>query len=460
MRRPVPDGPLQEILERAARLPDVDHFPGVDEINAFFTDLTAKHPDLVTARRIGTSRLGDPLTMYSIGTGPDNALVYAGVHPNEPIGFWTAMRLAEDLCADERFRTGCRWHIIGCIDPDGTRLNEGWFRGPWDRVAYAEQFYRPAPGEQVEWSFPFQHKDGYFDAVMPEAFALMRVIDELAPTIAVSLHNTELGGVYYYLSRELDGMVGDLHAIARYFELPLDRGEPESPVAKVLGPAVFGMISATENYDYVESLGMQPYNGSGGSSSEYAARHGTVSLVAELPYWTHPGIEDESSTDLPYADAVASHAEELGTDMAALLEIFEAGRPYLSDDSQLVRATAEFLPFLAHIPVRDKLRAAELDRARLATVAEVHGLADRNRSFRLRYGGMLRRAIAGEIARGSAHAALHPLAARLDLLYREWQAEAAAFEEGVARVPISKLVGVQYAATLALLAAVRREQNR
>jgi hypothetical protein len=273
----------------------------------------------------------------------------------------------------------------------------------------------------------------------------------------MSLHNTELGGVYYYVTRELAGFVGELHAIARSFGLPLDLGEPETPVAKPIGPAVYEMISAKATYDYSESLGMEPYSGSGGSSAEYAERHGTVSLVAELPYWTHPSSDDQTPTDRAYRDVLASAADRLGEDLAVLLEIFEQARPYLSDDSQLVRATAAFLPYLAKRPERDRRRAEKEDPARLATVAEAFGLEDIHRSFRLRYGGMLVRAIDGEIARGSAAAALHPLAKRLHAHYREWQDEAMTLDSELHRVPINHLVGVQYAATLALLNAVRRE---
>jgi hypothetical protein len=455
--RPTTGSPLQVILERARRVPDLDHFPGVDEITARLDDLAGRHPDLVTARRIGTSRLGEPITMYSIGTGPDEALVYAGVHPNEPIGFWTAIQLAEDLCADAVLRAGCRWNIIGCIDPDGTRLNEGWFDGPWDRVHYLANFYRPAPAEQVEWSFPFQYKQAYFDDVMPEAFALMRVIDELKPKVAVSLHNTELGGVYYYVTRDLDGFVEELHEIAAAFDLPLDLGEPETPVARPLGPAVYEMISAKATYDYSESLGMTPYSSSGGSSAEYAERYGTVSLVAELPYWTHPAADDRTPTDVAYRDVLIEAANGLEKDITALVEIFEAARAHLSDDSQFVRATEAFLPYLSKRPDRDRRRAEQEDPARLATVSEAFGLRDIHRSFRLRYGGMLVRAIDGEIARGSAAAELHPLAKRLRALYRAWQDEALTLEPQLHRVPINHLVGVQYAATLALLNAVRRE---
>lgn len=451
------DGPLQAILERAHRIPDTDHFPGVDEIAQRLDTLADEHPDLVTARRIGTSRLGEPITMYSIGTGPDEALVYAGVHPNEPIGFWTAIRLAEDLVADPSLLNGTRWNIIGCIDPDGTRLNEGWFDGPFNRVHYTANFYRPAPAEQVEWSFPFQYKDAYFDQVMPETFALMQVIDELKPVIAVSLHNTELGGVYYYITRELEGFVDELHAIAASFDLPLDLGEPETPVARPLGPAVFEMISAKAVYDYAVRLGLPTPNESGSSSAAYAERHGTVSLVAELPYWTHPAVEDQSPAGVSYQKTLFEAADELEQNLLAIDEVFQLARPYLSDDSQLVRAVASFMPYLLKRPERERRRAEEVDPGRGATVAELFGLRDVNRSFRLRYGGMLLRAIEGEIARGSAHAQLHPLSRRFRVIYREWQDEAATLDEELRTVPIGHLVGVQYAATLALLDAVRRE---
>ncbi|MBP2351053.1 hypothetical protein JOF29_002136 [Kribbella aluminosa] len=453
-------GPLQVILERAHRVPDLTSFPGVDEINARLDALAQRHPELVTRRRIGTSRLGDPITMYSIGEGPDQALVYAGVHPNEPIGFWTAIQLAADLCADPDLRATCRWNIIGCIDPDGTRLNEGWFAGPFTRVHYGANFHRPAPAEQVEWSFPFQYKNAYFDQVMPETLALMRVIDELKPIIAVSLHNTELGGVYYYVTAELDGFVDDLHAVAASFGLPLDLGEPETPVARPIGPAVYEMISAKESYDYAERLGLPTPNESGSSSAAYAERHGTVTVVAELPHWTHPAADDRTPTDTSYRMLLADAADELERNLLALHEIFTEARPYLSDDSQLVRGTAAFLPYLLRRPERDRRRAAGIDPGRLATVAEAFSLRDTNRMFRLRYGGMLVRAIEGEIARGGAAAALYAPAERLRKLYGEWQAEAASLDPELRTIPIKDLVGVQYAAALALLDAVRRRTDR
>ncbi len=53
-----PNGDVSDILDRARRVPPVDGFPPVDELIAWFDDLATGHPDLITHRRIGTSRLG------------------------------------------------------------------------------------------------------------------------------------------------------------------------------------------------------------------------------------------------------------------------------------------------------------------------------------------------------------------------------------------------------------------
>ena len=453
---------LQSILDRVDRIGDFDHFPGVDELVGSFDALVEKYPELISRRRIGTSRLGEPLWMYSVGAGSASALIYAGVHPNEPIGFCTVLQLATELCTDPEFAasSGCRWHLVPDIDPDGTRLNEGWYDGPFDRVFYARHFYRPAPAEQVEWSFPLAYKDAYFDQVIPETFALMRVMDEIRPDLAVALHNGELGGVYYYLSRNIDGAVEALHAIAAHAGLPLDRGEPESPVVDRYGPAVFETISTEREYDHRERLGLsRPEDGSGGSSADYAARHGTLSLVAELPYWTHPAADDQSLTDHRYADLLRAAGDELDRDMQRLAGILDRANPHLSKDSQLVRASRAFVPSLVVAAEAERRRAGREDPQRLATVAEAFSLTDRNRCFRLRYGGMLLRAVEAEAARGAAPASLHRLSRELGDLYLSWQREAAEHAADLEQLPIRKLVGVQYAATLALLAALRIESG-
>ena len=448
----IPAGSLEDVLERARRVPPMSGFPPVDELLAWFRALAADHPRLVAERRVGTSRLGEAIPMFSIGSGPRSHLLFAGVHPNEPIGFRTLQHLAAELVADPDLlaRSGATWHLVPCIDPDGTRLNESWFADPTDRTAYSRRFYRPAPAEQVEWTFPFAYKDAYFDDVIPETQALMRVIDDVRPELMVSLHNAELGGVYYYLSEEVPGAVDALHAVPRALGLPLDVGEPESPSIRPIAPAVFHMSSTREEYDYLESLGLAAATMVGGeSSSAYARRHGTVSLVAELPYWSHPLADDATPTSADYADVVRAKGEGLVDLGATLTGLLEEARPDLTLRSPFLRASEAFVPMMGEGGRAELLRAERPDLRRAATAAEVFSNEDVVRCFRLRFGGMLLRALDAEVHAGTATARVRRVADRAREVYAGWAAEADSLT-GLAVLPVERLVGVQYGATLAM----------
>src|SRR5580658_5476780 len=207
---------MQEwVTDLIGAVPDFSAFPLVDELVDQLEALAGGHPDVASLVRVGTSRLGEPIPALRVEGGPREALVFGGVHPNEPIGGLTALHLARTLCAgpELRHRLDYSWTVVPCIDPDGMRLNEGWFDGSFVRSHYGRHFFRPAGEEQVEWTFPFQYKKAYFDAVLPETLALMRQIDERKPSLMCSLHNGELGGVYYYLSKAVPGIYRDLQEI-------------------------------------------------------------------------------------------------------------------------------------------------------------------------------------------------------------------------------------------------------
>lgn len=444
-------GLLDDVLDRARAVPPMTDFPAVDALLDWFAALADDHPALVRRRRVGTSRLGEPIEMFSVGAGPRPHLLFAGVHPNEPIGFRTLQHLAAELVADPGLRaaTDATWHLVPCIDPDGTRLNESWFGDPTDRAAYARGFYRPAPNEQVEWTFPFAYKDAYFDDVIPETQTLMRLIDELRPELMVSLHNAELGGVYYYLSEDLPDAVGPLHAVPAALGLPLDTGEPESAALQRLAPAIYRAGSTRDEYDYLESLGLDaPAMVGGEGSAAYARRHGTVSLIAELPYWSHPSADDTSETDADYADVVRTKAEalvELGSTLTALLD---EARPDLTLRSPFLRASESFVPMMTSAGTSELARAGRLA-SRAATGAEVFSNEEVVRMFRLRFGGMLVRALEAEAGAGLATARLRRVHAHAQELWGGWLADARAVT-GLVPLPVERLVGVQYGATLAM----------
>ena len=448
-------GTREDILDRAARVPAKSGFPTVDQLNEQLEALRHKHPERITMRRVGTSRLGEPLNLYTVGSGALSALIIGGVHPNEPIGSWTVLHLAEQIATDEALRTAmdATFHIMPCADPDGMRLNEGWFQVPENRGEYARSFYRPAPDEQVEWTFPFSYKRAYFDAMLPETQAVARVIDETRPDLYVPLHNAESGGVYYYLSRAEPGLHDMLHALPAHLGVPLNQGEPESAHFKLLAPAIFEMGYLETLYDWLEGLGLDPFppGSAGNASTAYAEKYGTLSLIAELPYWTHAAADDTTETDQSYAEVLRFYGQGLVDSGEQLLSLLEQAEPLLTLNTPLIRASRAFVPGVKRVGEGNVRRAQEKESQRPATVAERHGNSELLQMFRLRFGGTLLRALNAETCAGTAGPELHRLAARMEDLFASWVAESAA-QNASTMIPVEVAVGLQYGAVLAACA--------
>lgn len=432
-------------------VPDFDRFAGVDEVVGGLARLAAEYPGVAALRRIGTSRLGEPILCLTVGDGPNHGVVVAMPHPNEPIGALTAVHLARRMCEDGTLRrsSGYTWHIVGCIDPDGTRLNEAWFTGAFTPGNYGRHFYRPAGDEQTEWTFPFAYKDAYFDRVLPETLAWMRLIDEVRPAFMSSLHNSERGGVFYYVNRPEASLHPVLKALPGRYGLPLHLGEPEHPSVRRLDDAIYLALNARGHYDYLERMG-QKLNGqiAGASSAEYAARHGTFVIIVELPYWRDEAAADHSPGGVPYGRVVRRHAAELAELVRVLRETLDAVLGDVVSDSPFLRASRFFTPLLADIVELEEIRAGEPDANREATVAEIRSAQDLVHTYRLRYTGMLLRALEAEIGIGNGTPRIRARHRMLEEVYARWTA---AFEADTAAepIPLRDLVAIQYGTILA-----------
>ncbi|CAF1526914.1 unnamed protein product, partial [Adineta steineri] len=132
-------------------VPDYSRFFTVDELINRSRNLALKRSSLVQYRGIGHSQNGETIPMLTIGNGAKSLLLYACPHPNEPIGTLLIDFLLNALFDHSELLDKYTWHLIPCVDPDGTRLNEGWFTGPFTISNYARYFYRPRLQEQVEW---------------------------------------------------------------------------------------------------------------------------------------------------------------------------------------------------------------------------------------------------------------------------------------------------------------------
>lgn len=451
----VESSPLaQDILRRAGALAPRTGFPRLEELGGAFEELRATHPDVIRARHLGLSREGTAITLYTIADPGEHPrlshLVVGGVHPNEPIGSWSAWHLAHQLLddADLRHRLDATWGIVPCVDPDGYRLNEGWFDNPVDRGHYARHFFRPAPDHQVEWTFPFFYKKAAFDAMLPETRALRRAIDAIRPDLYVALHNSEMGGVYYYLSRDEPDLYPLLHAIPAHLGIPLNEGEPEAGYLQAYAPAIFADGTLEAAYDWTEALGVDPYPpGSGGSSSGgYASRvYGSLAMIAELPYWRTPEVSDTRPTSEPYSHLLRRTGEQIDHLAQVLTHTAADAAPYVDWSTPLGHGAARFAHMMGDAAAISFARAADPAAERPATAAERFGCEDTVRMYRLRYGGMMLRALRSP---ASPHPELERIAADLDRHCEEWQAEAAAADSSEP-IPIAALAGVQYGAILA-----------
>jgi hypothetical protein len=376
-------------------------------------------------------------------------------HPNEPIGAMLVVHLTRLLCEDADLRAALdyTWHFIPTVDPDGSRLNEGWFAGPFTRSQYARHFFRPASNQQVEWTFPFAYKRAFFDAILPETLALMRVIDEVKPEFMYSLHNAEYGGVYYYVSRPAEPLYELFGQIPGWEGLPLHLGEPEMPMLAPVAPAVYIMPGKEQMYDWIEEFGGDPAKRqSGGSSDSYARKYGTFTLIVEMPYWDDPRANDLTPTSTNRRAALHASIAKNEALLDFVAEIYASVEPDLKAVSPFRLSTeAAIMDMREYMEQARTWAESSADTDRPATVAELFSNEDGPHMFRLRTGGQLVRMLEGEAAIGNNTPAIRAALARARAQFEQWCAEADAFEQGTP-IPIRKLVAVQLGAALATAA--------
>lgn len=275
---------------------------------------------------LGESSDGNEIWSLTLGDGQYTAFMFAAPHPNEPIGSMTIDFLANRLAKDDSFRDSFDYEFVfvRTADIDGTLLNEGWFDGPFTMSNYAQNFYRPASDEQIEWTFPIEYEEYKFDAPLPETEVLMEIISEKEPDFIYSLHNAGFGGCYYYISHDLDEIFDDLRQIARDRGVPLHLGEPETPWATEFDDAVFKTLSMRNHYDYLtEHTDKDPTEmlTSGAGSVDFAHKQNedTVALITELPYFYDEQIESETQTDRTRREVILEGADR-GAELIDFLE--------------------------------------------------------------------------------------------------------------------------------------------
>jgi hypothetical protein len=442
------------IDERLSRVPAFTEFHGTDELYAHALRVVALNAGLCSLEYVGESKSGEKIPMVKVGDGPVSILLFASPHPNEPIGAMMAYFLLDELVKCPDMREGRTWHIVPCIDPDGTRRNEGWFKGPYTLKNYAREFYRPRGDDQAEWTFPIEYKTFTFDKPIPETRALMRAIDIARPSVMYSLHNSGFGGAYYYISRPLEAAYADFHRLPTERGLPLSLGEPESPYCKELHPAIYATNLASDAYDYFEKFASgdpAQYMFGGGSSRDYAEKVSKpFTLITEVPYFKTARTGDTRPVGKKRGDVLLQGMERSLELLTFAQEIVDATLPLVTAETVFRDASVAFIRQILKRLDGEKAWAMSAEiMAQEATVAQEANALYIGPFYQGLIISMYRRALRAQLDAG--------FVAVLDEAYRRLDERLDSLMDGIGEaldygtVAIRDLVQIQYGALLAVL---------
>jgi hypothetical protein len=445
---------FDDVLTILNDIPDYQVFLTVDELKASTHQLANRYPNAVEVLPIGHSRQGDPIEAIKIGDGPRQALLFAMPHPDEPIGSmmleYLSLRLAEDDVLRESL--GYTWYLVKCIDPDGTRLNEGWFKGPFSIENLARHYYRPPAYQQVAWTFPIDYKTLHFHDPMPETQALMALIERVRPDFMYSLHNSGFGGVYFYIWEEAPPLYEPFHKLVESQGLPLHLGESERPYEIEYASAIYKDSSIAAEYDYLEEqTDTDPAEiiTGGTLSFEYArAFCDPFTLICEMPYFYHPAIDDTSASDMVRRDAILQAIAESREDVNFLKGLYDAVKGELTVPSPFRDVIEETLgTALAELAAEESWARTDPKTAEMATVAEKFDSLVIRRSDRLFGLSMFVRLLDAQIAVTGESPSLSSAREAAKAAFEARSADLEA-ELDYTVVPIQKLVRVQLGSAL------------
>jgi hypothetical protein len=154
----------------------------------------AASADLDEGEVLGRSREGRPIRGYRFGNGSRSVGLIGGCHADEPVGPEMLGKLCAHLASassSSPLLRDYRWFVVPDVNPDGAHRNAAWtgttvecrdHAGIADRgyelCAYVENVVREAPGDDIEFGFPWGAEDA--DA-RPENLAVARFLSGGAP---------------------------------------------------------------------------------------------------------------------------------------------------------------------------------------------------------------------------------------------------------------------------------------
>lgn len=443
-------------------IPRYESFYRVAEHRERARALAADRPHVEYAEH-GESSAGEVFWSVTVGDGERSALLLGAPHPNEPIGSMTIDFLLRELATNDELRASFEYEFV-CVpvaDPDGVRLNEGWFDGPFTLENYALNFYRTPPDEQVEATFPVEHGGYAFDEPSPATQAVMDLVETHRPEFVYSFHNAAFGGCYYYLSEPLEPLHDALAALPREYGVPLHRGEPEGFSMEAFDDAIYRLPTFTDQFDAAQGHDDPGSVLLGGNAADYARRFtdDVLEFVVELPYFRAPAIQDRTELERSREDVIREGIQRRRT----LLEDIQRGIERVADrlpNTAMAREATGAMDYFED-EFESKLEWAESasETNEPATVAQAVDERVLRQYHVLTYLGMLLRSIdrASMSADGDGRETLSAAKARLEAVFHDHIGDIRS-QLDYETIPLWKLVAIQARAGLVCLDYRQQQQ--
>ena len=280
---------------------DYDSFLTLEELDKRAFELSKRYG--FDIREVGRSERGHPMYLIRAGNGSKNAFVWGFPHPSEPIGSITIDWLVNYFGKNPHVlnETGFTWHFMYTADPDGTQLNEGWFKGRLTLDRYFTHFYRPPANRMIDWTFPIKYKDFEWRTPLKETRVLMDIIDEIKPDLMYPIHNSGFGGAYFFSTRKFDDEYYDsLTAHTESLDIPLHLGEPEEEFMKEIKKPFYFYFGFADYYEQMKKIGRNPLEvlKHGDNSTFYLLSRNpqAVVITGEVPYFFSKKVKDQSDS--------------------------------------------------------------------------------------------------------------------------------------------------------------------
>jgi len=385
-----------------ADIPDWTRYYTVGELHVRAAEIADEYPGEVTLLDLGESTNGETIDCLRVGDGKYNALIHGFPNSEEPYGGNLIDYLARRLAEDDTIRgeLDYTWYLIGCSDPDGARLNEGFQLGPHTPMNFSLNYYRTPTGLTPEWCFPFRFGPLDLDSPTAETRALMSLMDRMDFHFVSSLHMMKWGGVTYQVPHACPELYAPLLESARRFNV-FPRKRPGPTVAP--GVSVAYYLTPARGYLRQWAAGnanIEPIKGC------YIYEYGQMRnphmfmMIPECTFWYDPRMWDDTPTGESVGDSLR-YAQGVVTDVEGfMLGVWREALPQLRHESPFKLMIEEMMAPLVkrYTNVSNPtLRFDEKVHARKATVAEKVAIEGREVSYRMTHLGGLTRALDAEL---------------------------------------------------------------